>query len=136
MDVDEVPRQESEPNGKDSVYLCFFGDGPKVDNFVLTLSTPPGISNFRPFRYRDERVAPDVLEDMKSTDALAPFEGQRVILAARFGARTATEDGGIWKVLPLREVSVTFIDFSPDNHSIYFRAGALFDFRDPLGRTR
>jgi hypothetical protein len=44
------------------LFVCFFADGPKWDNFVLTLALPAGISNYRPFRYGDHRVSNGVLE--------------------------------------------------------------------------
>jgi hypothetical protein len=58
----------------ESLYVAFFGDGPKWDNFVLTLAAPQGLSNFRPFRYGDRRVAPDVLSDL-STEKGRVFAG-------------------------------------------------------------
>jgi hypothetical protein len=109
--------------------LAFFGDGPKWDNFVLTLSLPSGVSNYRPFRYSDHRVAPDVLSAMATDAGRKSLLASPVWLAARFGAQGDESHPYRWHLLPLRQVELTHIDYSPGNHSVYFRAGPLFDFR-------
>jgi hypothetical protein len=111
------------------VYVGFFGDGPKWDNFVLTLAPPAGVTNHRPFRYGDNRVASDVLRDIATPAGSEGLKQEGAVLAARFGAAKDTASERLWWLLPLREVQIDHLDYSPGNHSVYFRAGALFDFR-------
>jgi hypothetical protein len=112
------------------LYVAFFGDGPKWDNFVLTLAPPNGVSNYRPFRYGDNRVAQDVLTEIGTGAGQIKLSQEPAVLAARFGALPDSPEGSEWQLLPLRKVEIVKIDYLPGNHSVYFRAGALFDFRE------
>jgi hypothetical protein len=110
------------------LYLAFFGDGPKWDNFVLTTALPRGMSNGRPFRYGDHRIAQDVLRDMQSDDGRRALTEETAVLAARFGAGEDASGDIRWQLLPLRKVQITLIDYSRDNNSVHFRVGPFFDF--------
>lgn len=118
------------------LFVCFFGDGPKWHNFVLTLALPPGLSNVRPFRYGDNRIAPDVLAELDAEGGIERVKQLEATLAVRFGTNPYTPAAFHSLVLPLREVTVTFVDRAEGNNSVYFRGGALYDYpngESPLG---
>lgn len=108
------------------LFLCFFGDGPLWDNVVLVPAYPSGYSYFRPFRYRDAWVQPDLLSDMADQQERRTLIGSDAWLCMRFDS-----DEHRSKLLPMRKVKITHIDYLPDLHSVYFRLGPFYD----LGTT-
>src|SRR5574341_1075745 len=114
----------------DTMFLSFFGDGPLFDNTYLTVAYPTGYSYFRPFRYRDRWLGPQMLEEIKGAETREQLVGQSAILSMRF--LTEHYEG---LILPIREAQITYIDNIPDNHSVYFSLGRMVDFRK-IGNLR
>jgi len=108
----------------DSIYLCFYGDGPLFDNTYLSVAYPSGYSYIRPFRYRDQWLQPQLLKEMKKVESREKLVGQKAILSMRFLAKKYQ-----WLILPIREARITHIDYRPNNHSVYFTLGPMVDFR-------
>ena|GEM_PF-6585313 len=108
----------------DQLFLCFYGDGPYSDNTLLVPAYPSGYSYFRPFRYRDGWVQDDLMIQIMDKKKRKILIGSEAIVCMRFLAEEHK-----WKILPLRKATITYIDYLPDNHSVYYCAGPLYDFR-------
>ena len=117
--------------GEPAERLCvsFFADGPRWDNFVLTLALPDGMSNIRPFRYGEHRLSQSVSLEIQSDAGVGRLKDMEAVLALRFGTNRTTDRSLVWSVVPLRGIKVTHVDVSEGNNSVYFRLGRLFDFR-------
>lgn len=105
------------------LYLCFYGDGPHWDNIIKIPAYPKGYSYFRPFRYRDNWINPTLLKEIEEKDQRHALIGKKVIICMRFWDENFT-----WHLLPVREAELSIVDYEPDNHSVYFRLGPIFDF--------
>ncbi|HMD87935.1 MAG TPA: hypothetical protein VKF38_02120 [Anaerolineaceae bacterium] len=106
-----------------NLYISFFGDGPLWDNTVLISAYPQEISYFRPFRYRDSWIQDTLLKKIKTAEGRKTLNDNPVIICMRF-----IDPNFKWLLLPIRKAKLTFIDYSPDNNSIYFRLGSYFNF--------
>src|SRR5207302_2009544 len=91
---------------------------------VLLGAYPSGFSYPRPFRYRNGRIGPELLRDIKDPERRRTVEKTRAVLAMRF-LRSDLQ----WTLVPIRRVTVTRVDYADDNHSVFFRLGDFFDFR-------
>jgi hypothetical protein len=105
-------------------FLCFYADGPFRDNLVRAAAYPSGYSYFRPFRYRDEWIQPQLLDAITQDDWREALGGTSVVLAARFQTQSDT-----WTVLPIRKATISHVRPTPDLRLIYFTLGAFVDFR-------
>lgn len=106
-----------------ALFLCFFGDSAYWDNGLVVPGYPTGFSYFRPFRYTDQWIQAELLLEMSDSAKAKQLIGQEVVLCARF--RT---EGFEWFVLPIRKATIRHVDSLPDNHSIDFSVGPLYDF--------
>jgi hypothetical protein len=93
--------------------LTFFLDGPRWHNAVRAMAYPRGYSYVQPFRYRDERVDPALLDALKRSPA--SLHSRDAYLAARFRDPAYSS-----RCIALRRVSVTQIDSSEDDYRVYF----------------
>jgi hypothetical protein len=105
-------------------FLCFNGDGPYWDNVLLIPGYPSGYSYLRPFRYRDSWVQKHLLKEIQNKVAREKLVGTSVILSMRFRLKQKK-----WSLIPIRKAIIRNIDPMPDNQSIYFSMGALYDFK-------
>jgi len=106
-----------------TLFLCFYGDSALWDNTLLIPGYPSGHSYFRPFRYRDIWVQKSLLEEMQDEKACEKLTGAQVILCMRFLLEQKK-----WSILPIRKAVIRHIDPMPDNQSVYYSMGALYDF--------
>ncbi len=106
-----------------SLFLCYFGDSALWDNTVLIPGYPQKYSYFRPFRYTDSLVQRSLLAKIKNEQNRKDLVNKEVILGTRF-----RNEKNKWTVLPIRKVTIEHIDYMPDNHSVYFSMGPLYDF--------
>jgi hypothetical protein len=118
-----VRERSIEGTKKLMLYLSFFGDGPKWDNFVRLAAYPPGFSYFRPFRYRDERIHPELLERLNHLDGRGNFVDATCVISLRFLSQEQR-----WLILPLRKACIRHIDRQEGDNSVYFTLGEFADF--------
>jgi len=106
-----------------TLFLCFNADGPHWDNILRLPGYPQGYSYVRPFRYKDNLIEGSLLEEINSEQERENLKGQDVFLCMRF----LNEDNK-WLLLPIREVKIEHIDPMPENQSVYFSMGSMYDF--------
>ncbi len=104
------------------LYLGFFGDGPKWDNFARLGAYPSGFSYLRPFRYQDKRIAPNVLADLDRRDPTR-FAEREAVICARF---STSDDRRL--IVPIRKAIIRHVDRQPGDNAIYFTVGPYIDF--------
>jgi hypothetical protein len=107
-----------------NLYLCFFGDSALWDNIIQVMAYPDGYTYIRPFRYRDNWLHPEIMDDIKNPKKREALYSEKAILGMRFLTNSYE-----WLLLPIREITITKIEYMPDNHSVYFTLGPMVDFR-------
>jgi hypothetical protein len=108
-----------------SLFVTFYGDGPYWDNALRLPAYPSDYAYFRPFRYRDKWIHPDLLAKIDTKPAA--FNGEPAILAMRF---EAARD----RLIPIRGARLSSIE-REDDVFVYFRFGRFFEFPDPKAGT-
>ena len=111
---------------KSVLYLGFFGEGPKWDNFPRLGAYPSGFSYLRPFRYQDKRIDPKVLADLgRAHSDSSLFTDRDAVICVRFR-------GAEYKrtVLPIRKAVVRHVDRQGGDNAVYFTLGPYVNFTD------
>ncbi|MFC1967312.1 hypothetical protein ACFLV2_01530 [Chloroflexota bacterium] len=104
-----------------SLFLCFNGDGPYWDNILHIPEYPSGYSYFRPFRYRDKWIQNSLLIKIQNEQTRKKLIGAQVVLCMALRAEERI-------ILPIRQAVIRHIDPMPDNQSVYFSMGPMYDF--------
>lgn len=108
---------------EDALFLCFYGDGPMWDNVTMVPGFPSGCSYLRSFRYRDSWIQNELREKMKNGQKSDKQAFGDAVLCMRF-----INENNSRLILPVRMVTIEKVDPMPDNQSVYFRMGPLYDF--------
>lgn len=107
-----------------SLFLCFFGDGPRWENILQLPGYPRGYSYVRPFRYRDKWIQGELLDVISNEQEREKLKRQDVFVCMRF-----LDEKNKWLVLPIRKAKIEHIDPMPENQSVYFSMGPMYDFK-------
>lgn len=112
-----------------NIFLTFYGDGPHWDNIIKIPAYPSETSYYRPFKYRDRWLQPELLNKIQNENGRESLIGENAFLCVRF----ISQDFSL-KILPIRKAKITKIIFVPDNHSVYFTLGSMvnYSFYDDL----
>jgi hypothetical protein len=100
-----------------SLLICFNADGPYAENAVLVAGYPSGFSYFRPFRYREQWVEPEILRQDETTM-------DQVLLAMRFRS-----PGLAQMILPIRKVRIISKRITGGDVYVDFQMLSMVDFR-------
>lgn len=101
--------------------VSWFADGPKWENMALVAFYPQGLSYFRPFRYRHERISEQVLNELKeSVTKVLTSSSVDTLLCAKFFSGES--------VIPIRRIELTHAQVSGSEYYLYFKVGPLVDY--------
>jgi hypothetical protein len=106
-----------------NTFVCFYGDGDLWKNINEVVSYPSGCSFYRDFRYPDNRIQNEILEEIKHDEQRILYQGRKALLSIRF-----FNENFKWLLLPIREIEITKIKYMADNHSVFFKLGKMVDF--------
>lgn len=105
-----------------TLFLCFYGDGPYWKDLLYVPAYPAGYSYPKwAFRYETSRwLSRDLQNEVRSQ------EHQRIEVEGILGVRFGRSEQN--RLLPLRRLTITWIDLTAGITQFYFRLGPLLDF--------